>query len=488
MKTNLIIGAALLCLIATPSLVPAAHSQSIEVASESGLASISLPQGSLRFGAKDIPVQISDVLQSLVKAGGPAIRRGKTELLGWAGKNYNKASIGDYKELIADAVKRAGWQYEEGESLDGTPGATLVSLVKIGPPRRGIIGFWYPTDDALLLAWTEMIPSVAASASASGSKTKSAAVVRPLGTTPVRAASPGAISGQAPLTFEVAGGSGRHIVNVMKNARPKQPNFPALAPKKGFVRGYAKDTSGRPLVGATIGVRSSAAGGFYSGANGKTDAKGYYEIRVPWGAAEFYNSAYTTGWGDGRGAFGLAPADGEASSFASANGLVENWVLVPYGIADPDDASDQPQYFGNYFGGSFTVGYYASDPRFGNDGGLPEGAEIDLTLIPTGPLLDGSKGRTIVFRQQVREGIALGFYAVNIPVGQYRIVALLHHNGSTSPLKMQESGPKGSMPFGLEPKSATESAVLTFRPGGAKSTNVAPGKSNWDTLAITLKP
>lgn len=489
MNKTLFLSFALLSVAVPPTLMPVAHAQSIEVAQESDLASISLPEGTLRLGNKGLPPEISQVLGKLVEAGGSGIKGGKTEVLGWAGKDFDKANIEDYKSPVIDAIKRAGWQYEEGESVDGTEGATLVTILKASPSPRGLIGFWYPTDSALLLAWTETTPSSAAVKG--NSKTTAPQAARP--TSPPRRAqvqtpAPPASTAAAPLTFEVAGGSGRHIVNVMKNAKPKLPVFPKLAAKAGFARGYVKDSNGNPLSGATIGVRSSSAGGFYSGANGKTDAKGYYEIRVPWGAAEFYNSAYTTDWGDGRGAFGLYPVDGEASSFASANGLVENWVLVPYGIADPDDASDQPQYFGNYYGGSFTLSYYASDPRFGNDGGLPVGAEIDVTLIPTGPLLGGSKGRTIVFRQPVQDGLALGFYAVNIPAGSYRLVALLRQNGSTTPLKIQETGPNASKPFGLEPKTATESTILTFRPGGAKSTNVAAGKSNWDSLAITLKP
>ncbi|MDQ3650398.1 MAG: pollen Ole e 1 allergen/extensin family protein [Acidobacteriota bacterium] len=61
----------------------------------------------------------------------------------------------------------------------------------------------------------------------------------------------------------------------------------------GKVRGYVKDSMGKPLQGAYVGVRSSAVGGAYSGASGETDANGYYEIAVPWGAAHFYAAGYT---------------------------------------------------------------------------------------------------------------------------------------------------------------------------------------------------
>jgi protocatechuate 3,4-dioxygenase beta subunit len=96
-------------------------------------------------------------------------------------------------------------------------------------------------------------------------------------------------------------------LNVMGRAQPKTPSFPKLTPRKGFVRGYVKDAKGKPLPNARLGVRSTAFGGAYSGAQGKTDARGYYQIAVPFGAAHFYNAGYAVSYGDGRAALGLHP-------------------------------------------------------------------------------------------------------------------------------------------------------------------------------------
>jgi hypothetical protein len=287
-------------------------------------------------------------------------------------------------------------------------------------------------------------------------------------------------------TFSITGN--KNYVNVMKTAMPKLPSFPTLAVKPNYVRGYVKDLKGKPLQGAVIGVRSTSAGGFYSGASAKTDAKGYYEVQAPWGAAHFYAAGYTIDWGEGRAALGLHPADGEASQFATANGLVENWVLVHYGIGDRDKASEQPHYSGNYYGGSFTVSYSVADSRpiFANDYSLPDGSEIELTLTPEGPLLDGSKGRVFVLRRPVTSSTASLFYVNNIPLGQYKLQARLIQGGSKAPMRIKETGPYSNRPFGLEPKEARGETIMTFRPGGAQAGMALGQHGNWDSLDITL--
>lgn len=290
-----------------------------------------------------------------------------------------------------------------------------------------------------------------------------------------------------PTTIQI--GPTQATINVMKRAMPKIPAFAPLKPKPGYVRGWVKDSSGKPLAGAKIGVRSTVAGGFYSGASGKTDARGYYEIQVPWGAASYYCAGYTKDYGDGRAALGLHPADGEADSFASAKGAVENWVLLNYGIADPDGASENPGYSGNYYGGAFYLDFQVADPRplFADDYSLPDGSEIELTLTPQGRLLDGSAGQTFTFSKKVKDGDRNSFNVTNIPIGVYKVTAKLLKDGESAPLRLKETGPYSSQSFGLEPKEARGEATLTFRPNGAKAESALGGHGNWGSLSITLK-
>lgn len=284
-------------------------------------------------------------------------------------------------------------------------------------------------------------------------------------------------------------GPNQRNLNVMKAARPTLPNFPALAPKRGTVRGYAKDTRGRPLVGAKIGVRSTTGGGYYSGASATTDSRGYYELQVPTGAVHFYCAGYTMEYGEGRAAFGLHPVDGSADSFSSAQGHVENWVLLPYGIADPDGISDNPGSSLNYYGGTLYLDYSLADPRpvFADDYSLPEGSEIELTLTPEGPLLDGSAGRRFVVRKKVEEQSTYSLILNNIPIGRYTIEARLSQGGKSLPLRVVETGPNAGQPFGLSPKETRGKAHLTFRPDSAKPEYAKAQRGNWASLSIKFK-
>jgi hypothetical protein len=246
------------------------------------------------------------------------------------------------------------------------------------------------------------------------------------------------------------------------------------------------DTQGKPLPGARLGVRSTAAGGFYSGAQGKTDAKGYYEIAVPFGAAHFYNAGYAVDYGEGRAALGLHAADGEADGFASNVGGVENFVLLSYGIADRDKAQDDPRYPGNYYGGALVLSWYADDdPRWPDPKKLPPDAQFEVTLTPQGPLVDGSRGRTLVIRKPATHNVGfLGqLYVNNIPAGAYRIAAGLVGGG---PLKIKETA-HGGAAFGMEPREATGTAALLLRPDSAKADSAVAHHGNWNRISISLE-
>ncbi len=278
-----------------------------------------------------------------------------------------------------------------------------------------------------------------------------------------------------------------YTVNVMGKAMPGIPAFPKLAPKPGFVRGYVYDTHGKPLAGAKLGVRSTATGGFYSGAQGKSDAKGYYEIAVPFGAAHFYNAGFAVDYGEGRAALGLHPADGEEDGFASNVGEVENWVLLPYGVADREGVQENPKYCNNYYGGTVILGWYADeDPRGPDPKKLPPDGQFEVTLTPEGPLVDGSRGRPIVIRKPSTHNVGfLGqLYVNNIPVGSYRIAAKLVGGGA---LKMKEVGPNGGAAFGIAPKEATGTASLLLRPDSGKADEAGKAHGNWEHIQINLE-
>lgn len=287
-----------------------------------------------------------------------------------------------------------------------------------------------------------------------------------------------AVDGEARISL----GPQDQYTNVMGDLPGALPKFPSLSKKGGKLRGFVTDLSGKPIADAFIGIRSSLVGGLYSSATGKSDQKGYYEMDVPVGAAHFWAAAGGIIYAGGTAGVGLYAADGEASDFASADGSVEHFVLLSYGMANVADAQLRPWYPNNYFGGSLFLDYQIHDPEdiFSPANALPEGSEIVLTLTPEGSVLYGESRRFVV-RKKVGN---LNFYVNNIPVGKYKIAAQLA-NGT--PLKMRANGTGQHPIFGLRPASANGTGSVTFIPNAAKAESSAPNRGDWLPVNITLE-
>lgn len=150
--SRIALGAALIA--ATP-----AWAQETTPTRTSMLASINLPANALRVNPKSAPREIEDALAQMMKAGGAKVKRGKTEVIAWVGNGYSLKRVPKLKSGVASAFKSGGWTYEEGEPLPEAEGFTMVSALKTEPSKKALIGFWAPGKDALLLAWTEMIPA-----------------------------------------------------------------------------------------------------------------------------------------------------------------------------------------------------------------------------------------------------------------------------------------------------------------------------------------
>lgn len=278
-----------------------------------------------------------------------------------------------------------------------------------------------------------------------------------------------------------------NYVNVMGNQMPSIPSYPAIPKKAGYVRGYVKDSSGQPLEGAAIGLKTATIGVTYFTAAAKTDASGYYEIKIPLGGAKFHYAGYTIDYGNGRAALSLHPADGKLSeSIAAAVGAVENFVLLSYGITDRNLLNSGPSYRDAYYGGSFKLIYYIAPP--GQDASdfpdmVASGSTIEITLTAEGGSVDGGEGKSFVIRKTVEDSSLGEFYINNLPIGRYRI-GVKTSNGK--PLRLRQKSPTDSL-FGLQPKEATGSALLTFAPLSAKPETAMAARSNWSDLEIVLQ-
>jgi hypothetical protein len=425
----------------------------------SALNNVRLPGGALRINEQSVPVEIRDTLGKLIVLAGDRVRQGKSEVLVWNG-DFRKSNRAQFVRKFTESLQIGGWNYAVGEE---NPEFTVFNSINTAE-RRAAIGFWTAKDDFLLLAWTEMLPLDAMKADSPQNGIRSA----------VNDAVPERSSGSAKV---ITAEKNALWVNVMGNETPALPQFPALTPKAGKVRGYVKDWTGKPLSGAKIGIRSSYFAGQYSGGQGTTDANGYYEFVVPKGSAHFYNAGYQIEWGDGVAAVSLHPADGKLDSFTTADGTVENFVLLPYGITSRENLQNNPRVASTYYGGSIYVHYYAAEA--GDSSAMPgiivEGSMLEITLMPE----DAGNGRSFVIRQPV--GFAGNLTINNIPLGRYKISAKA--GGKT--LKLKENR-KFNPLFGLSPGEANGAASILFVPKDANASMIGPANGAWDSVDISV--
>jgi hypothetical protein len=79
----------------------------------------------------------------------------------WSG-NYQKSKGVAMIERIVKDLRGAGWEYELAAKEDDV---TFFTIIRGEPSPRGLIGFFAPTNEAFVLALTEMLPSGSSNAS-----------------------------------------------------------------------------------------------------------------------------------------------------------------------------------------------------------------------------------------------------------------------------------------------------------------------------------
>lgn len=441
-------------------------SSTMEAAKSSKLVTgLNLPTGALRSHQTEDNAKLAEVLRKVAAVGKRDI--GEVEVLAWQKGR-------DVKETMVRSLKGMGYSYAPQDPIKSEGDTITLFACVASEGHHPMLGMWVDHGGMLVLAWTPVVANGGATEPEANNAPAEPAAKEPKKTTERPAASDAG-------TITVEADASTRVLNVMGRKMPNLPEMPKATLRPNFIRGYVYDTQGHPLKGALIGVRSSARGGYYSGASARTDAKGFYEIQAPWGAAHFYCAGYTADYGDLIAAFGLYPADGETEGFATANGAVKNWVLLPYGVADRAKAQDQPQYCGNYFGGTITLGYRTDSD---SNTSLPANARMRITLTPTGPMLDGSKGRTIVCYKNTGHLLLDNFYLTNIPIGPYKIKVQLEGGGA---VRLKETGPNSRENFGMTPKEATGEAELLLKVYDADPNGAVAGQGHWKTLDITLE-
>lgn len=206
------------------------------------------------------------------------------------------------------------------------------------------------------------------------------------------------------------------------------------------VKGYVRDANGQPLAGVSVYADNTFL--YDSNILGVTDENGYYRLELP---------AVATTWRVG------------GSFSKTTNGKTYSFDLKP--------ELDQP-FAGNtgairdfvWINGEGYIFIYPDIFSFRD--GLPEFnfdlSDLEITLTPTGKLIDGSAGKTIVKRGgEVHDGLGVG----DIPLGSYKAtVRWLPEGHAPIPMLVKLEG-KGkfaeSVEFSFpEPKGTTKSNFM----------------------------
>ncbi|MBD2757886.1 carboxypeptidase regulatory-like domain-containing protein [Spirosoma sp. BT704] len=172
-------------------------------------------------------------------------------------------------------------------------------------------------------------------------------------------------------------------------------------PQAGYVSGKVVDAQNRPINGAEITINNT--GEVVNNLIGYSDANGNYKIKLSTGGGPLIGSYYVRGHvtiNYLNYPFKLALFVEDDRAFAPEEGAVKNLKLM---VAGPrSNVGDS-----GWYGGTIEVDNHTRNAHFPN---------IEVTLEPVGPLVDGSNGQTQIARPD-------WLYSYNIPVGQYKITA-----------------------------------------------------------------
>ncbi|WP_261304250.1 carboxypeptidase-like regulatory domain-containing protein [Paenibacillus andongensis] len=174
------------------------------------------------------------------------------------------------------------------------------------------------------------------------------------------------------------------------------------------VKGVVRDPKGQPVPNATVYANNTLL--YDSNAMGVTDETGHYRIELPKVTTSYRMSADLN-----------KPYNGKKFTFHLASDVDQPLAGSAGGVRD---------FTWTKFDGQIYVYPYLT-----SDDSLPDFlmTDLELTLTPMGPLLDGSTGQTIIKRAGPVQG---GAGIDNVPIGKYKATARWLPEGH-DPIPMQ---------------------------------------------------
>ncbi|WP_266366919.1 carboxypeptidase-like regulatory domain-containing protein [Tellurirhabdus rosea] len=174
-------------------------------------------------------------------------------------------------------------------------------------------------------------------------------------------------------------------------------------PQTKYVTGQVTDSQGRPLKGAYLFVENTLY--VSSGADTKSDDKGNYKIKLTLGSY-LAKGQYEVDYNNRHYVFDLQPDNDQ--SFTDDEGAVRNFT---WKLSGKKNAR-----YNLYHGGTIEL---LHDPN----SQLWDIENVEFTLKPVGPLIDGSTGRTLTMKS-ADPGLPNYLFLVDIPIGRYTISAV----------------------------------------------------------------
>lgn len=209
----------------------------------------------------------------------------------------------------------------------------------------------------------------------------------------------------------------------------------ATAPARhGHVTGKAVDARGEPIAGARVLLDNTV---FHaSHMETTTAADGSYRLKMhpgAWLATATFRKEY-----NGR-TYQLELHPESPDAFDDDGAIRDfSWKL--------EGRSPLNEY--RYYGGSIVV-------HAGNDFDGDMQA-VRLALVPVGPLIDGSEGTMLALRQGDRYWVQYG-YIEDVPIGRYRVTAVLEIGEGSRPLRIRnlhaKDGPQQELVLDFLPES-----------------------------------
>lgn len=142
-------------LLASPVLlaaIPAFATEEAELASESRLAGITLPDETFRMSDEATVNQLMSPIQEVGKQFKNTIR--EREVFAWADPAKRAPKV---KAEILGKLKNAGFNASDlGDPVKTEAGALRFFAARKDQPRKVLLGYWVDNKDALILSWASM--------------------------------------------------------------------------------------------------------------------------------------------------------------------------------------------------------------------------------------------------------------------------------------------------------------------------------------------